>query len=185
MYRLFVLFLFFNTLLLPSEAQEGLKKTKINSDLRMKIHEELIPMDFGQRIVKYVSDREPVAMFTTTDSQVDLGINRNSSQWGQEDIDLLRQFYRSGILNLYDQVEFIQDTVRNINDREYIVFEFIGKLEGREDSFRGKRVLSKYIYIQYTIKEDYVMLFNFSAPAIARQKWGNIAYDMMNSIKLK
>lgn len=169
----------------PVLSQGSLKRQKVTKEISMKIPAAFIPMDIRQQRIKYVSDREPVAMYTTEDGNVDLGINMASTMWGSADLDILHDFYKAGILNLYDQVDFAQDTVRTINDRQYIVFEFNAYLTGEDNSFARQAGLSKYIYIQYTLREGSVLLFNFSAPARARQTWEAVASEMMNSVQIK
>jgi hypothetical protein len=171
---------------LMSFSQEmSFKKTKINKEIIMMIPEGLRPMSEAQRIQKYVSNREPIAMYTSTDALADFGVNINSSQWASDDYDVLRQFYRSGIFNLYDDVDFYRDTIQVINDRPFISFEFRGTLYGKEGSFRGNQSLSKYVYISYTLKDDRIMLFNFSAPYAIRNQWRQNVDKMMQSIQIK
>ncbi len=151
----------------------------------MEIPSSFIPMDIQQQRIKYVSDRAPIAMFTTEDGRVDLGVNTSSTTWGDSDLAILRDFYRAGIINLYDKTDFSKDTIELINDRKFIVFEFNGTLHPDENSFRNEGSLSKYIYIQYTIYNNNVLLFNFSAPAIQRPKWEATVKEMMTSIKIR
>ena len=167
------------------QAQGVLKREKITKTLSMEIPSSFVPMSVQQQRIKYVSDRTPIAMFTTEDGNVDLGINSSSTVWGPSDLPILKDFYRAGIINLYDSVQFLQDDIKNINDRTYIVFEFNGLMMEGENSILNRGNLSKYIYIQYTIREDKVMLFNFSSPWRLKAKWEEAAAQMMNSIKIK
>jgi hypothetical protein len=183
--RTFLLtFLLFSSLLSIAQ-QHTLKKTKINKEITINVPTSLIPMSDQQRRQKYVSNREPIAMYTSEDGNIDFGINVNSSSWSSDDYELLRQFYRSGILNLYDDVDFYRDTLQVINGKTFISFEFRGTLYSKEGSFRQNQTLSKYVYICYTLKDDRVLLFNFSAPYALRNYWRPTADAMMNSIKFK
>lgn len=174
------------TLLLFGYAQShSLKKIKINKEITVSLPDELVPMSEGQRIQKYVSNREPIAMYTSIDGFTDFGININSSNWTTGDYDVLRKFYRSGILNLYDDVDFYQDTVQYFDERQFITFEFRGSLYGKEDSFRKNQSVNKYVYIAYTIQEDRVLLFNLSTPYAYRNQWRQTAQSIMESIKIK
>ena len=163
----------------------SLKKTKITKQISVSIPTNLLPMTEGQRIQKYVSNREPIAMYTSVDGYTDFGINVNSSNWNTGDYDVLRKFYRSGILNLYDDVDFYRDTVQYFSDRPFITFEFRGSLYGKEDSFRRNQSVNKYVYIAYTLREDRVLLFNLSTSYALRNEWRKTAHDMMQSIKIK
>lgn len=168
-----------------SYGQGALKKQKLNNNITMEIPEHFFPMNIQQQRQKYVSDRAPIAMFTTEDGLIDLGINKNSSSWFEQDLSILQQFYKSGILNLYDEVEFFKEEISEINSRSYIVFEFRGTLKGEGNSFRNQSSLSKYIYIQYTLKDDNVFLFNFSAPFNMKDRWQPSVKQMMTSIRIK
>ncbi len=170
---------------LMNAQTHSLKKTKVNKEITMDIPTNLLPMTEGQRIQKYVSNREPIAMYTSADGYTDLGINVNSSKWNTGDYDVLRKFYRSGILNLYDDVDFYRDTVQYFSERPFITFEFRGSVYGREDSFRRNQSVSKYVYIAYTLREDRVLLFNFSTSYVQRNDWRKIAHEIMQSIKIK
>ncbi|MFT4738221.1 MAG: hypothetical protein ACI8QD_000280 [Cyclobacteriaceae bacterium] len=163
----------------------SLSKTKVTKKISMMLPDDFVPMTVQQQRQKYVTDKEPIAMYTTADGLVDLGINLNKIRWATGDLDIVRGFYKAGILNLYDTVTFIKDEVVIIDDREFIVYEFIGTLFGNEDSFRGKSALSKYIYIQYTMKEEGILLFNFSAPYQLKSRWEVSVPLFMNSIDLK
>ena len=91
----------------------------------------------------------------------------------------------SGILNLYDEVDFARDTLWDINGQTFITFEFRGVIFGKEGSFKGSQALSKYVYIQYTLRDDRVLLFNFSAPYSLKSRWKDTAHQMMQSVTLK
>lgn len=167
-------------------AQSGdFKKTKISKEITALVPEELLPMTDQQRIQKYVSNREPIGMYTSADGMIDFGINVNSSNWSSDDYEILQKFYKSNILNLYDDVDFYRDTIQYFDERPFITFEFRGTLFGKEDSFRKNQSLSKYVYITYTLKDDRVLLFNFSAPYALRNQWRPQAHTIMESIKIK
>lgn len=167
------------------QAQVGLKRTKISDDISMEIPVDFVVMMEGERMNKYVSDREPIAVYTSSDRMVDLGINQNSTQWGNGDLSILKDFYKAGILNLFTSVEFKQDEIRTIGGREYIVFEFISKITDEESSFGDVRSTSKYNYIQYTLRNGKVVLFNLSCPSRMESQWNTTAKAMMESIRLK
>jgi hypothetical protein len=162
----------------------NLKKYKVSKEITMLIPESFVAMSTSERIQKYVSNREPIAMFTSQDRNMDLGINTSSTQWSTGDIDILYDFYRASILNMYDEVEFHQSEVKTINGRTFIVFEFTSKVFGKNDSFR-QNFTGKYNYIQYTPWQGKLILFNFSGPLRARQLWQEPVGKMMNSIKIK
>ncbi|MBV6644414.1 MAG: hypothetical protein KI790_03140 [Cyclobacteriaceae bacterium] len=172
----------FNSIILWS--QPILKQTKVTKEISMLLPSTFIAMTQQERIAKYVSSREPIAMYTNETRDIDLGINMNSSQWGQSDLDILQDFYKSSILNLYDEVNFLQEEIREVNGREFIVFEFTSKVVGSSLSFTNQAT-SGYTYIQYTLWNNRVLLFNFSCPYRYRSTWQPAAKEMMESVKIK
>lgn len=165
-----------------SLGQGVLDREKITDDISMKIPSDFIAMVESERNRKYISAKEPVALFTNSDRTVDLGINLTSSSWNANDLVILKDFYKANILNLYNEVAFLQDEIITIDNRTFIAFEFNSKVV--DDRGLG-RPIAKYTYILYTIKNDKILLFNFSAPFRFRQVWQPIAQEMMNSIKIK
>lgn len=148
----------------------------------MMIPSDFIPMVASERNRKFVSAKEPIALYTNADRTVDLGINETSSLWSTGDLIILKDFYKANILNLYTEVAFLQEEIVTIGDRSFIAFEFNSKVI--DDKGLG-RPIAKYTYILYTIKDDRVLLFNFSAPFRFRQAWQPVAQNMMKSIRIK
>ncbi len=168
----------------PLLAQHKLEKEQINKDISLVLPEEFILMSKSERINKYVSSNEPMVMYTSQDRNIDFGITLTNLGWAANDLELLMQFYISGIRNLYNEVEFYQKEVREINGREYIVLEFVSKVTDEDNVFGGPASTSKYTYIQYTLFKNQVLLFNFSAPARIKDRWQSTAGSMMESIKI-
>ena len=93
-------------------------------------------------------------------------------------------FYKASIANLYSQIDFIQSEIIKVNERQFIVFEFLGEVT--EESLLGEVYsIKKYNYIQYVPYSGKVLLFNFNCAANDQQKWQSVANEMMSSIRLK
>lgn len=148
----------------------------------MMIPSDFITMVESERNRKYLSTKEPIALYTNNDRTVDLGINETNSLWSTGDLAILKDFYKANILSLYTEVAFIQEEIIDIDGRSFIAFEFNSKVV--DERGLGKPI-AKYTYILYTIREERVLLFNFSAPFRYRQAWQPVARDMMNSIRIK
>lgn len=164
------------------KGQGSLNREKVTDDISILIPSDFIEMVESERNRKYVSAKEPIALYTNTDRTVDLGINETSSLWSTGDLAILKDFYKANIQNLYTEVAFLQEEIITINDRQFIAFEFNSKVV--DERGLGKPI-AKYTYILYTIKEERVLLFNFSAPLRYRQAWQPVAQDMMKSIRIK
>lgn len=169
-------------------ARESYTRQKITPNISMKIADYFQIMPTQQLLDRYASSRIPIAMFTTLDGRADLGINQAATQWGSNDIDMLidmlLDFYKASIANLYSQIDFIQSKIIKVNDRQFIVFEFLGEVT--EESLLGAvSSIKKYNYIQYALYKSKILLFNFNCAANDQQKWQSFANEMMSSIRLK
>lgn len=168
----------------PLSAQHKLEKVQINKDISLLLPEDFILMAKSERINKYVSSKEPLVMYTSYDRNIDFGITLTNLGWAADDLELLMQFYVSGIRNLYNEVEFSQQEVKEINGREFIILEFVSKVTDEDNVFGGPAATSKYTYIQYTLFNNQVLLFNFSAPARVMDRWQSTAKSIMESIRI-
>ncbi|MEM9325410.1 MAG: hypothetical protein AAGA85_07135 [Bacteroidota bacterium] len=164
-------------------SAQRLERVKISEEISMKVPASFINMSESERNQKYISSRVPIAMFTNEDRTVDIGINENSTRWGPGDLEILKDFYKANIMGLHNEVTFVKETIEEVADRQFIVFEFTSKVY-KEDSF-NKNAVSKYSYIQYTLFNEKVLLFNFTAPLRYRQQWEPIARDVMASVRIR
>ncbi len=165
-------------------TQEKLNDTKISERIYMKIPASFSNMSNGERTRKFVSSRVPLAMYSSEDRLADLGVNTNIMQFAKGDEEKLGNFYRGTFETLFDEIEYLQDTIRYINGRKFIVFEFISTLK-KENAFSGVKEEKHYSYIQYTSYHDQVLLFNFGCTLRVMQLWQSIAYEMMESVRIK
>ena len=165
-------------------AQEKLVKTKVNEDISMLIPATFNSMSDGERISKFVSSRTPIAVYTSEDRTIDFGINTNIMPWIEGDEEKLRSFYKGTYETLFDEVNYLQDTIRMINGKKFIVFEFVSTLE-EENAFSGTKKSSYYSYIQYTSYNDQILIFNFGCKPRQMRDWQPAAMQMMESIKVK
>jgi hypothetical protein len=54
-------------------------------------------------------------------------------------------------MGLYDEVQFITENVQEINGRDFVVFEFLSKVNDTEGTTINNSSISKFVRIQYTI----------------------------------
>jgi hypothetical protein len=189
-----------------SDTPKMVRKT-LARNITALMPEDFHPMTDAEIASKYFTYRKPVAMFTNQDATVDFGFNVAATTWKYEDLALLQKFYKASIQNLYtsvdgnassktqdnrpgnanskptESIQMIQEGIKEINKRKFIVFEFVGetKTDSNSPIQRAKRV---YTYIQYTIVDEEVYIFNFSAPAHLQKYWSPIAKQMMESLKM-
>ena len=176
-------------LLIPLLGLEGEKlvKTRISDNISIMLPKDFKPMNEFDQQDRMYSYRKAMAVYTSPDRLVEFGANRSFTQWAASDIELAQDFYKSTILSLYDEVEFITNEVQTIDGRKFAVFEFVGEVRDgyRTDFVVSKKVLKKYVYIQYTIYQKNSLVFNFTSPALRKGQWQATARKIMHSIKIK
>ncbi len=173
-----LLFAGFNTF------SQKLIPVKIGEEITLKISSEFVNMSHKDRMEKIASSKIPLATYSTESQEATLSVNDNPMQWTSQDTDVIYGFYKASVNALFDEVQFIQDGVKEINGREFIVFEFVSTV--RDDNvFSSGKGERNYTYIQYTSFNDKVLLFNFGCPARMQFEWEDVAEEMMQSIRIK
>ncbi len=165
-------------------VKEKMVKVKLTKDIIVHLPADFVPMTDDDLANKYFTYRKPTVMYTNPDRVVDFGLNITETRWRQSDLPLLQQFYKSGIGKMYTKVNFIQDTIVNINKRDYVVFEFVSELADEDANAVQRGTTKQYSYIQYTVKENRVHVFNFTCPSQIRSKWQDTAREIMKTIKI-
>lgn len=162
-----------------------LTRTRITDDISLDLPKSFSPLTEQEINEKFISYRKPLALYGDQARLVDLGVNVSMTSWGSEDLNLMKQFFKSSIMNLYDTVSMIKENVQEINGHQFAIFEFVSSVSGDDNSIVNDRAVSKYSYLQYALINGKTLLFNFSCPAQLRQKWAPIAEQMMQSVKIK
>ena len=182
--RYLMKFLLFIPLLFALQEQD-LIRVNISEDISIKVPKQLSPVPDGQIRNRHVHFRKPLALYTDANNEIDLAFNQNPTRWREEDISILKDFYKSNILNLYDDVEFSKEEITEIRGKNFVVFEFISSVKGDANSIRRNTALRKYTYIQYTIFNGSTLVCNLTTPINLKARWAGIAPEIMNSIAFK
>jgi len=181
--RIHLIFLFL--ILLLTGQQYRLVKVKIDKNITVKLPSDFAPVPESEVGSKYISYRSPIALYSNSTREVDFSVNFSVSRWQSSDLDMIQSFYKSNISNLFDNVEFLNDTIEEINDRKYIVFEFTSSISETQSVLRQGATIKKYYYIQYTLMKGSVLIFSFSTPQRIMHEWHSTAGNIMHSIKVK
>ena len=173
-----------------SWQQSPLKKTKLNDKISISLPETFRPMTENEIVSSYTIYRKPLAMYLDDrDPKVHLGVNTSASRWSNSDMDMLKDFYKATIFDMYSKVEFIQEDVKEIDGKKFAVFEFSSVMKPtekeQETAVVVMRPVRQYYYIQYTVVDGKVMIFNFSSPMRLQKYWSETAKKMMQSVKIK
>lgn len=159
-------------------------KTKVNDAISISLPKDFILMSQTDLNSKYVSSKAPIAAYTDFSRTVDLGVNVAYSRWNQEDLEILKSFYKSTIMGLYDEVQFITEEVQEINGRDYAVFEFLASVSDDEGTTINRSSISKFVRIHYTIVKSKTVLLNFSCPGRQKDTWAPVAKEILESVKI-
>lgn len=164
--------------------QTRMVKTKVNDSITMLLPQDFMPMSPQEINTKYVSAKAPIAAYSDYSKEVDLGVNVAYSQWNQEDLEIMKSFYKSNIMGFYSEVQFLTENIQEINGRNFVVFEFLGNVIDTEGTSITGGSITKFIRIQYTIVQGKTVLFNFSCPGRFSDKWAPLVKEMMESVKI-
>lgn len=179
-------FLFLLVISLMSFSSDKLVKVKLNSDVTIYIPENFSPMTKEDMGLRYQSYRLPLALYTDPNRLVDFGVNRSYSTWQHEgrpaDLEMMGQFYKASILELYDKVIFIDEGLKEVNGHKFVFFEFQSIVYPENDYQDSAR---KYSYLMYGLSDGTTYLFNFTCDQKSQEEWQKIAQQMMGQIKLK
>jgi hypothetical protein len=110
--------------------------------------------------------------------------NPESNKPAQKDIQLERMFKKSALASQFDAIQFLQDTVKVINDNQFIVYEYLADASG-VDATGLKTITKTYAYYQICYLKNKTYIFNFYCPADRKEEWQKAANQMMNSIKIR
>ncbi len=173
---LFLLFGFTPTKLVKTKVADGII-VSLPADFYA-----MAPDDIAQR---FPSVRAPLGAYTNQDRVVDFSANISATQWPDADLEVARQFFKSGLINLYDKVDVIEEGIQVVNKQKYIFFEFESYVRGNNRQLGNEDPMLKYTYIQYLVQPKRTLVFTFSCPKDQRQDWQETARTVMKSIKVK
>lgn len=188
-FTFFFLIVFFNVAW--AQGPGALERVKLSRALQFDLPVNMRPMSETEINGKYLSSKQPLAMYTTQDGLVDFGIKLSNASFLDRDLNLAAEFYRSNLLNLYDSVTFIREEIETINKRLFVVFEFTSVVYPEKNEttqvFDAGKTKPKvmYTYIQYGVVNGKLAVFNFSCPSLYRTTWQATAWDIMHSVKMK
>ncbi|MTI30953.1 hypothetical protein [Xanthovirga aplysinae] len=174
----------FFILVLSAYSEVKMKRVKITEGISVSIPTEFTPMSEDEKRAKFPSSKNILAMFKGKNTQVNFGVNVSRALWKEEDLQLMGEFYRSSIYNLYDKVNIINEDIRKINKREFLIFEFTSFLEGSKSSVMGRGSLSEYHYLMYTIVDGKTLIFNLSCPVFLQNQYEETVQRIMKSVKV-
>ena len=159
-----------------------LKKTKPVSGITVSMPEDFLPMTDDDIAARFPSNRKPLAAFTAPNAKTEFVINMANNLWGNRLI-VLKDIYKASVMNLFQKVTFLQDTIITRGKRNYIVLEFISEQENKMGNMTNEPI-KFYTHINYTVADNRIFIFNFTTRYRLLEEWQSTAQAMMNSIKV-
>jgi hypothetical protein len=162
-----------------------LVRTKVTPEISVLLPKDFRPMDdldFGQR---YPSVRKPIAAYTNPDRLVDFSVNVSATQWPDANIEMAQKFFKAGLANLFDNIDFFSEGIHEVHGKRLIYFEFESRIKGNPMELSQRDPILNYTYIQYLVEPGRTLVFSFNCPRRIRPDWQETAQKMMTSIKMK
>jgi hypothetical protein len=160
-------------------------KTKVTEGITISLPQELKPMTEEDVIQRYPSVRAPLAAYTDLNRTLDFSVNISATQWPDADLEIAAKFFKSGITNLFDRIDFIEQGIHTIHKKKYIFFEFESRVNGNKMALGEQSPVFRYTYIQYLIEPDRTLVISFNCPKAIREDWQETVRTMMKSVKVK
>ncbi len=161
-----------------------LRKVKLTDRVTVSLPQDFQPMTDDEIAARYFVARKPTASYTGTDKVADFTLNQTRTPGRMQDLPLLRDFFKSGILSSYTKVNFLQEGVVKINERDFAVLEFTAELRDDDKNSANRGVTRQYSYLLYTILAAKVNVFAFNCPVQVQPRWQPVAKAVMNSIRI-
>ncbi|WP_018479578.1 hypothetical protein [Pontibacter roseus] len=165
-------------------ADTKLKKTQITKEITVMLPRDFTPLPDDGIARKYPAANKPVAVYSSPNGQVDFSMTQKRSQFGPQDLNMLRDVYKANLLERFTKVDFIRDEVTEIKGKNYIVFEFVSVMADERKSSNLAPV-QKYSIMQYTIQGNQLMVFSMHLPFAMKNDWQKTAREVMGSVNIK
>lgn len=179
-----LLFLVVLSFALPTDDPK-LVKVKISDQISVMLPEDFVPMgdlDFQER---YPSVRKPIGAYTNPDHEIDFSANISATSWPDGNLEMAQKFFKAGVMNMFDRVEFLSEGVHEVNGKKLIYLEFESRLKGDRSTLGNQEPVLRYSYLQYWLEPSRTVVFSFNCPARMKQEWQGTALKIMKSIRLK
>lgn len=180
----------FSTITLFSFINGDFTKTKVKA-FSFDLPDELEQLNNDAVILKFGVHRLPLAVYTEHTGEITFSLNmdqdtikyKKKKGIPPKDPKFEGMFLKSSIMNTYDNIKWEMDTLRIINGKLMVSFEFVGSLSG-QDAKGNETATRNYNFLQYCFVENKRYIMNFACPYAEMKKWQPIARHVMNSIKI-
>lgn len=158
-------------------------KITLDKNVSIKLPSSYTIMSDDDIASRYPSYRKPIAMYISDDRMADFGYNVSNGVWGN-DIELLRKVYKSTIMNNFNKVTFINDTIVTFKKRKYILFEYISEVSDENNASGQKKSIKTYTNSKYALQNGEIYIFNFNCPEKLKEKFQLQANQILSTVKI-
>lgn len=166
-------------------APHKLVRVKVNDTISVLVPKEWVPMDEMDITQRYPSVRAPLAAYTNEERVADFSVNISATQWPDDNVAMAKEFFKAGVVNMFDKVDMIDEGIREVSGKKIIYFEFESRVNGNRGQEELRDPVLRYTYIQYYIQPGSALVFSFSCPRRLREEWQDTAREMMKGIKIR
>lgn len=160
-----------------------MNRIKVAKNVSMMMPTDFRAMTDAEIASRFFTYRKPVAVYTDPQLVCTLGYNIAPTEWAYKDLEILKGIYKATIVGVYGITKMLQETIKTIDGQKYIVFEFVGDAKDDTTLYK-KRSEPTYNYLQYTVVDSKIYVFNFSCASRYQRIWQEKVGQMMGSVKL-
>ena len=161
-----------------------LKKTKLTDRISVSLPEDFHAMTDDEIAAKYFVARKPAASYASPDRIADFTLNVTNTPARPQDLAMLKNFLKSGIQGSYTKVEYLQDGVVKIGERDFVALEFTAEIRDDDPNSANRGVTRQYSYLLYTPIQGKLNVLAFNCPAQVRQRWQPVAKAVMETVRV-
>lgn len=99
---------------------EKLMKVKLNDEVTIYVPKSFSPMTKEDMELRYQSYRLPLALYSDPSRLIDFGVNRSYSRWQESDLEMMAEFYKASIAELYDKVTILSEGIKEVNGHRFV-----------------------------------------------------------------
>lgn len=157
----------------------GGKKVTIVDGITAKMPKDFYKMEDREILDRIMVYKMPLAMFSSGDRLAEFGLSISDNYWAGNDVELLGEFQNAAIHNLFDRLQVLDQGVREVHKHQMYFFEILAGTSA------GSAYEKKYSLIHYVIVQNRILVFNFSCFQFEREKYKDIAWEILSSLKIK
>jgi len=160
------------------------EKRKVFKGVSISLPSNFVLMTDDELATKYPSAQKPLTAYTSYERNADFGMNLARSYWDPKDLGLVKDFYKSNLLGIYDSVTFIKEWLITIQGRDFVNFEVVTYVYGDPELTINPAPVAKYSNLAYTIVNGKTLIFNFTCSKRLLDRYQNISRAIILSIKI-